>query len=57
MVRQSRMVNRMEVEDYFIRKLQIMNISQHNSLPILSTHLKGHVPDEMQLGIAWNKFP
>ncbi len=56
-VRQSGMVNEMEVEDYFIRKLQSMAISQQNSLPILNNALKGYVPDGRQLGIACNKFP
>ena len=45
MVRQSGMVSQMEIEDYFIRKLHGMAISPENTVPILSKHLRGHVPD------------
>ena len=50
------MVSHMEVEDYFIRKLHGMAISPQNTVPIMSKHLKGYVPDGRQLGIACNKF-
>jgi hypothetical protein len=51
------MGSQMEVEDYFIRKMEGMAILQHNIMTILSKHLKGYVPDGRQLGIACNKFP
>ena len=47
----------MEIEDYFIRKLQGMAITPIDSGPILSKHLKGYVPDGQQLGIVCNRFP
>ncbi len=57
MVRQSGMVSQMEIEDYFIRKLQSMAILPQNTVPILNKHLKGYVPDGRQMGITCNKFP
>jgi hypothetical protein len=51
------MVNQMEIEDHFIRKLQGMAISPLDTVSIMSKHLKGYVPDGWQLGIACNKFP
>ena len=47
----------MEIEDYFIRKLQGMAISPQTTVPILSKYLKGYVPDGRQMGNACNKFP
>jgi hypothetical protein len=50
------MASHVEVEDYFIRKLQGMVITPNDTVPILSKHLKGYVPDGRLLGIANNKF-
>jgi hypothetical protein len=50
------MISQLEIEDYFIRKLQGMAILTDFEVPILSKHLKGYVPDGRQLGIASNKF-
>ena len=50
------MVRQLEIEDYFIRKQQGMVITPSESVPILSKHLKGYVPNGRQLGIACNKF-
>ncbi len=47
----------MEIEDYFIKKLQGMAVSPENTVPILNKHLKGYVPDGRHVGIACNKFP
>ena len=43
MVRQSRMVSQMKIEDFFIRKMQGMVISPDNTVPILNKHLKEYV--------------
>ena len=43
--RQSGMVSDMEVEDYFLRKLRETAINPAQSVPLLSKHLKGYVPD------------
>ena len=51
------MISQIEVEDYFIRKLQGMAVTPNDIVPILSKHLRGYVPDGRQLGIANNKFP
>ena len=51
------MINQLEIEDYFIKKLQGMAISSDFAVPILNKHLKGYVLDGRQLGIASNKFP
>jgi hypothetical protein len=56
-IRQSGMISQIEVEDYFIRKLQGMAVTPNDIVPILSKHLRGYVPDGRQLGIANNKFP
>ena len=55
-IRQSGMVNQLEIEDYFIRKVQGMAVTPSESMPILNKHLKGYVLDGRQLGIACNKF-
>jgi hypothetical protein len=47
----------MEIEDYFMRKLQESAFSNNGFLPLLSRHLKGYVPDGRQTGIACNKYP
>jgi hypothetical protein len=51
------MVSPIEIEDYFIRKLQGMAVTPNDTVPILSKHLGGYVTDGRQLGIANNKFP
>jgi hypothetical protein len=51
------MVSSMEVEDVFMRRLQESAISPDNSVPLLSKHLKGYVPDGRQMGIANGKYP
>jgi len=51
------MVSLMEIEDYFIRKLQGMAVTPSESVAILIKHLRGYVPNGKQLGIASNKFP
>ena len=53
---QSGMASQVEVEDYFIRKLQGMAVTPNDYVPILSKHIKGYDPDGRQLGIASNKF-
>ena len=55
-IRQSGMVSQVEIEDYFIRKLQGMAVTPSESVPILCKHLKGYVTDGRQLGITCNKF-
>jgi len=47
----------MQIEDYFMRKLQESAVSNNGLLPLLSKHLKGYVPDGQQAGIACNKYP
>ena len=56
-IRQSGTVSQIEIEDYFIRKLQGMAVTLNDSMPILIKHLRGHFPDGRQLGIASNMFP
>ena len=46
----------MEIEDCFMRILQDSVVSNNIYMPLLSKHLKGHVPDGIQTGIASNKF-
>lgn len=53
--RQSGMVNDMEGEDYFLRKLRETAINLARFVPLLSKHLKGCVPDGHQTGIACGK--
>ena len=55
--RQSGMSSTMEIEDYFIRKLRETAINPVQSMPLLSKHLKGYVPDGHQTGIANGKYP
>ena len=55
-VRQSGMGSQVEVEDYFIRKLDGMAVTPIDTVPILNKHLRGYVPDGRQFGIASNKF-
>ncbi len=51
------MVIDLEVEDYFLRKLRGTAINPTQSVPLLSKHLKGYVPDGHQMGIANGKYP
>ena len=51
------MVSHMKIEDYFVRKLKNMAITPNYSVPVLSKHLRGYVPDKRQLGSACNNFP
>ena len=51
------MACQLEIEDYFIRKLQGMAVLPKESVPILSKHLMGYVLDGRQMVIACNKFP
>ncbi len=51
------MVNNLEVEYYFLRKRREAAIIPSQSVPLLSKHLKGHVPDGHQMGIANGKYP
>jgi hypothetical protein len=46
-----------EIEYFFIRKLQGMIVTPSKLMPILGKHLKGYVPNGRQLGIACNKSP
>jgi hypothetical protein len=43
--RQSGIVSSMEVEDVFMRMLQESAIVPDDSVPLLSKHLRGYVPD------------
>jgi hypothetical protein len=43
--RQSGMTSSMEVGDFFMRRLSESAIISDNSMPLLSKHLKGYVPD------------
>jgi hypothetical protein len=54
--RQSCMTSDMEVEDYFLRKVRERVINPVQIVPLLSTNLKGYVPDGHQTGIANNKY-
>ena len=56
MFRQSCMVNDMEVEDYFLRKLQERAIQPKPNVSLLSKQLKGYVLDGHQTGIANGKY-
>ena len=56
-VKQLGMVNQLEIEDYFVHKLQGIATTPQDTVLFFSNHLKGFVPDGMQLGIACNKFP
>jgi len=51
------MTSDMEIEDYFMRKLNESAVLNNGSLPLQSQHLKGYVSDGRQSGIACNKFP
>ncbi len=51
------MVNNMEVEDPFLRRLSKSVIVPNEFVPILNKHLKGYVPDGRQTGIACWKYP
>jgi hypothetical protein len=51
------MVSIIEVEDLFLRMLRGSAITPNDSVPLLSKHLKGYVPDERQTGIACGKHP
>ncbi len=51
------MTNGTEIEDYFMRMLQESAVLVYGSLPLLSKHLKGYVPDGRQINIDCNKFP
>ena len=53
----SRMVNSMEVGDFFMRKLNESAIILDNIMSLLSKHLKGYVPDGRHTGIASSKHP
>jgi len=55
--RQSGMINSMEVEDLFLRRLQESAITLDDYVPLLSKHLKGYVPDGCHIGIACGKHP
>jgi hypothetical protein len=50
------MVNNLEVEDYFLRKLREAAINPAQFVPLPSKHLKGYVPDRHQTGIANGKY-
>jgi hypothetical protein len=54
---QTGMVNDMETEDFFIRKLSETAINPALSVPLLSRNLKGYVPDGYQTGITSGKYP
>ena len=54
-VKQSSMVNQIEIVDYFVRKLKGMAITPNELVLVMSKHLKRYVPDRRQLGIACNK--
>jgi hypothetical protein len=51
------MVNIMEVEDVFMRRLQESAIVPDDYVPPLIKHLRGYVPDGRQMGIACGKYP
>jgi len=51
------MVKNIKVEDLFLLKLQESEITPDESLPLLSKHLKGYVPDGRHTGIACGKHP
>ena len=51
------MISQVEVEDYFIRKLQGMAVTPNDNVQILNKHFKGYVLDGRQLGVACNKLP
>ena len=55
--RQSVMTSNMEVEDLFSRMLRESAITPNYSVPLLSKHFKGYVPDGRQTGIACGKYP
>ena len=55
--RQSSLSSDVEIEDYFMRKLQESAVANNVFLPLLSKHLKGYVPDDRQTGVAYNEFP
>ncbi len=50
--RESGMVNDLEVEDYFLRKLRETAINPAQAVPLPSKHLKEYVPDGHQTMIA-----
>ena len=54
---QSGMIGTMEVEDYFLRKLQEIAIQPESAMPFLGKKLRGHVPDKRHTGIASSKRP
>jgi hypothetical protein len=55
--RQSGMVNDMEAEDFFIRKLRETAMNPALSVPLLIMNLKGYVPDGHQTGMACGMYP
>jgi hypothetical protein len=55
--RQSGMVSTMEVEEYFLRRLQESAINPDSAMPLLGKQLRGYVPDGRQTGIASSKRP
>ena len=48
------MVSHLKIEDYFIRKLRGTAITPNESVPALSKHLRGYIPNKRQLVIAYN---
>ena len=50
------MTSDMEVEDYFLRKVREMALNPVQIVPLLSTNLKGYVPDGHQTRIANEKY-
>ena len=46
--RQSGMVSTMEVEEYFLRRLQESAINPDFAMPLLGKQLRGYVPDGRQ---------
>ena len=58
MFRQLGMINDMEVEDYFMRRLQDRALIQPQpNMPLLSNQRKGKVLDGHQTGIANGSYP
>jgi hypothetical protein len=55
--RPSRMTSDAEIEDNFLRKLHEKAVQLDNSLPLMSMHMKGYVPDGRHTGISCNQFP
>jgi hypothetical protein len=51
------MVSTMEVEEYFLRRLQESAINPDFAVPLLGKHLRGYVPDGRQTGVASSKRP